>query len=169
MKKIFTLALLVTVVFTVKAQNKSESKSDNKVTFGVGPALSMPSGDFSNGWSFGIGAEVQVTYHASANFEGFAQAGYSSFSGKTIGGSKVPAMGFIPVLIGARYVTDGFSFGAGLGYGSYSSSGSSSSGFTFSPQIGYSFNQIQVLANYTSTSVSGGNINFFGLKAYYNF
>ena len=158
------LALVTVAVVSVNAQ-KSESK---KFTFGVGPVVSFPSGDFSTGYGVGFGGEVEAIMSISNNFEGFAQAGYSSFTGKTISGFKVSSVGFIPVLVGARYSKD-FIGGLGLGYGSFSGGGSSSGGFTFSPQAGYNFGKIEALAHYTSVSTSGGSTNFMGIKVFYKF
>ncbi|MBX2930715.1 MAG: hypothetical protein KF781_02070 [Chitinophagaceae bacterium] len=167
MKKIFTLALATVIVFTVNAQDKKESSSKG-FSFGVGPSLSFPMGNFGKTYSFGIGAELQATYHASESFEGFAQVGYNNFSGKSISGFKVPSIGFIPVLVGGRYVSSGFTVGAGVGFGSFTKGGGS--GFMYSPQVGYSFGNIQVLAHYSGVSAKGGgSLSFFGLKAFYNF
>ncbi len=167
MKKIFTLALATVIVFAVNAQDKKKSSSDKSFTFGVGPSLSFPIGDMGLFYSFGYGAEAQATYHASESFNAFAQVGYNNFSVKSSVGSG--STGFIPFLVGGRYVSNGFTAGAGIGYGSFSGGGASSGGFAYSPQIGYSFNNVQVLAHYTGVSASGGSNSFIGVKAFYNF
>jgi len=161
MKKIFTLALATVIVFAVNAQDKKKSSSDKSFTFGVGPSLSINSGGGQS--IFGYGVEVQGTYHASESFAGFAQVGYNNYS------KNGASFGFIPVLVGGRYVSGDFSIGAGVGYGSLSGGGSSSGGFAYSPQIGYNFGNVQVLAHYTGLSVTGGSTSFFGVKAFYNF
>ncbi|MBP9740920.1 MAG: hypothetical protein KBD28_09550 [Chitinophagaceae bacterium] len=114
----------------------------------------------------GYGAELQLTYEASTNFEGFAQVGYSSFSGKGAGSGSV---GFLPILVGGRYVSNGLSFGAGIGYGSFSGSGSSSGGFAYSPQVGYSFGKSQLIGSYNGISTSGSTSSFIGFKFFYGF
>lgn len=164
MKKIFTLVLATVIVFTVNAQDKKES-SGKGFSFGVGPSLAFPMGNFGKVYSFGYGAELQATYHASESFEGFAQVGYNNFSIKNSFGSG--SIGFIPVLVGGRYVSSGFSVGAGIGYGSFTKGGGG--GFAYSPQIGYSFGSVQVLAHYSGVSATGGSNSFIGLKAFYNF
>lgn len=135
--------------------------------FGAGPALSLPIGNLADINGLGIGVEVTGILEFSENFEAFGQAGYSSFMGKTIvAGIKSEAISHIPVLFGARYKTNGLLIGAGLGYGSW---GKNSSGFNFSPQVGYSMNNIDIIGHYSSTSVGGGSLAFMGIKAYYKF
>ncbi|MCZ2222257.1 MAG: hypothetical protein LC122_01305 [Chitinophagales bacterium] len=164
MKKIFTLALATVIVFTVNAQDKKESSSKG-FSFGVGPSLSFPMGDFGKMYSFGYGAEVQATYHVSESFDAFAQVGYNNFSVKSSLGSG--SIGLIPILVGGRYVSSGFSVGAGIGYGSFTKGGGG--GFAYSPQVGYSFGNVQVLAHYSSVSDKTGSLGFIGVKAFYNF
>ena len=149
---------------TVNAQSKAEVK---KLTLGVGPVVSFPTGDFGKVYNLGIGAEAQASLGIAPSFEGFGQVGYSSFSVKSSLGSG--SIGFMPILVGARYINNGLSFGAGLGYGSFSGSGSSEGGFTYSPQVGYNFSKIQATLHYTSVSLDGGSFGMFGLKAFYNF
>ncbi|GMV78353.1 MAG: hypothetical protein AMXMBFR79_14840 [Chitinophagaceae bacterium] len=160
MKKIFTIALCTVIAFTVNAQKKESSSQ--KFSFGVGPVLAMPT---STGYSFGYGAEVQATYHASENFDAFAQLGFNNFSIKSSfgGGSQ----GLIPVLVGGRYVSGAFSAGAGIGFGSFTKGGGS--GFMYSPQVGYSFDKMQLILTYSGVSVTGGSFGFIGLKGFYNF
>lgn len=173
MKKILMTISVVCLAFCVKAQ-------DNKFSLGVGPAASLPTGDFSQFAALGLGSELQAKYAISSSIDGFVQAGYQSFSGKTVSvfgiDLKYPSSSVIPVLVGAKYKIGGrVNVGAGIGYGSFSVSGvdgekgTSTGGFAYSPQLGYSFSKIDVVANYTSFSITGGNLSFFGLKAYYNF
>jgi hypothetical protein len=171
MKKVLMTLCVAAIAFGSKAQDK-------KFGLGVGPVVSIPTGDFGTGSGVGIGAELQATYPLSSSIEGFAQTGYQSFSGKTIsysGGSfTAPTESLIPVLVGARYkqgAEGGFIAGLGIGYGSFSASGGtgSSGGFAYSPQVGYSISKFDFIANYTSVSVTGGNATFFGLKAFYKF
>jgi|JI6StandDraft_1071083.scaffolds.fasta_scaffold22236_2 hypothetical protein len=164
MRKLF-LATLVFVSFSMaNAQSKT---SGGKLTFGAGPVLSLPIGDFGQAYSLGYGAEFQLTYEASTNFQGFAQVGYSSFSIKSSLGSG--STGFLPILVGGRYVSNGLSFGAGIGYGSFSGGGSSSGGFAYSPQVGYSFGKSQLIGSYNGISTSGSTSSFIGVKFFYGF
>ncbi len=141
----------------------------------------------------GYGFDVIAKKDLSETLEGFGQIGYNTFSG-----SYIP-MGYsasefsinvktnlIPILVGVNYKAGNFRPGIGIGYTTGSStlniSGSFSSsteiistykgndgGLTLSPQLGYNFNKIDVVAQYLSISASGGNANGFGLKVYYNF
>lgn len=163
------------VAFGAKAQDSK------KFSLGVGPVVSIPSGDLGTSNGVGIGGELQATYGLSSSIDGFAQAGYQSFAGKTVtvnvlgftASTKSPSVSLIPVLVGARYKfseKDGFNAGLGIGYGSFSASGASSTGgFAYSPQVGYSISKFDIIANYTSVSVTGGSETFFGLKVYYKF
>lgn len=162
MKKVLLLALTITVgVLTSNAQ---------KFRLGAGPVVSVPLGDFGDINGIGIGAELTGILEFSESFEAFGQVGYQRFAGKTfniLGMSiKGDATNHIPVLFGGRYKTNGFLIGAGLGYGSY---GENSSGFTFSPQIGYSLEKIDIIGNYTSSSLGGGSLSYFGIKTHFKF
>lgn len=158
MKKIFTIALCTVIAFTVNAQKKESSSQ--KFSFGAGPSLNLSMGGGNS--NFAIGAELQATYHASANFDGFAQAGYVHTL--VTGGG-----GFVPILVGGRYVSGGFTAGAGIGYGLSTGGGASSGGFAYSPQVGYSFDKFQLVLHYTGVSRSGATLSLVGLKGFYNF
>jgi hypothetical protein len=168
MKKIVLLAALAIAGFAANAQKESK-----KFTLAAGPVVSFPAGDLSSITTFGIGGEIEGSLSLSESFEGFAQVGYTSFAGKSydvgmgIGSIKLPSTTVVPVLVGGRYVTNGISFGAGLGYASYSND--LKGGFTYSPQIGYDFGKIKGIVNYTATSVEGGNLSFLGVKVFYKF
>jgi hypothetical protein len=169
MKKIVLLAALVIASLAANAQLES-----NKFSFGIGPSLSLPLGNFKEVSSVGIGAEVEGSYAFSENFQGFLQAGYSSFSGKSYDygfglAGKYPTISVVPILAGGRYVYNGLSFGAGLGYASYAATGNSAGGFTYSPQIGYTIGKIQGIVNYTTTTKDGDKSSFLGLKVFYKF
>jgi hypothetical protein len=169
MKKILLLTTLSLSVFitSLKAQDKGGFK------LGVGPVASLPFGDFKSSYSFGFGGEVQAAYGITDNIDGFVQAGYTTFIAKTIdlpflGSIKAPSNGLIPALVGAHYHNSGFMIGAGIGYGKFTASGAGG-GFAYSPQIGYSFGLVDVIANYTGVAVSGGSYSSAGLKVFINF
>ena len=166
---------VASIAFCSKAQDK-------KFGLGIGPVVSFPTGDFGTASGVGIGGELQATYPISSSVDGFAQAGYQSFAGKTFTenvfgtnvSSKGPSGSLIPVLVGARYKFSkdgGFNAGIGVGYASlsYGDGGGSSGGFAYSPQVGYSISKFDFIANYTSFSVTGGSGTYFGLKVYYKF
>lgn len=146
--------------------------TSNSQTFrlGAGPVLSVPTGNLQKINSIGIGAELTGILEFSESFQAFGQVGYQNFLPKTMSylGTSVKgeSTSHVPFLFGGRYVSNGFLIGAGLGYGTY---GKGSSGFTFSPQIGYSLDRIDIIGNYTSSSVGGASLAYFGVKAHYKF
>lgn len=162
MKKVLFIVLsLVGLSLTGNAQ---------KFRLGAGPVVSVPVGNFGDINGIGIGAELTGILEFSESFEAFTQVGYQRFAGKTfniLGTSiKGDATSHVPILFGGRYKTNGFLIGAGMGYGSY---GEGSSGFTFSPQLGYSLEKLDIIGNYTSSSVGGLSLSYFGLKAHFKF
>ena len=165
MKKIFTiLAIISGLIGSTNAQT---------FRFGVGPSLSFPSKTLAKYNGLGVGLEVTGWLRFTQNFEVFGQVGYTSFMGKTIvAGIKSDPLSHIPVLFGARYKTSGvvkgrgFFIGAGVGYGAF---GKDNAGLNFSPQIGLSTYNIEILGHYSTTSIGGGNFAFLGLKTFYKF
>ncbi|MBS1627842.1 MAG: hypothetical protein JSR09_08585 [Bacteroidetes bacterium] len=162
MKKIFTLVMFVGSVFAVKAQQKSNSNSDKKFAIAGGVSIASYSVTGSSSSVMGYGVELEGALGIGGEFQAFAQLGYLNYS------KNGSSMGFIPVLVGARYSKQ-FIGGMGIGYGTFTGGGGSVSGFTFSPQAGYDFGKIEALAHYTSTSLVGGSANQFGVKVLYKF
>lgn len=138
--------------------------------FGIGPAVSAPLGNFKEINNIGLGLEATGILTFSENFQGFAQVGYHNFTPKTIDILGVTIKGestsHVPFLFGARYVSNGFMIGTGLGYGTY---GKNLSGFTFSPQVGYALEKFDIVGAYTSSSLGGENLSYLGLKVFYKF
>ncbi len=186
MKKIIGLFLIATVLtLTANAQN-----SDVKFSAGGGFVSGNFGGETMNGFGFDLIAKKDI----SETLEGFAQIGYNTFSK-----SYVPyeytanelslnaKINVIPVLVGVNYKAGNFRPGIGIGYSSatakFDVSGSlsggtdldvigdatSTGGLTISPQLGYNFNKVDIVAQYLSISASGGNASGFGLKVFYNF
>ena len=173
MKKIFAFTIFMFISLVAANAQKS-------VKFGLGPAVSLPLGGLGEGTSVGLGAELSVAYPISETFELFGQTGFQQFLGKSVtqnfdridGNSfsiteKGPSYSHVPFILGGRLVSGNFLVGAGIGYSSYASS---VSGFTFSPQFGIRASKIDVILNYTSTSVGGGEaFSYLGIKTAYNF
>jgi len=154
MKKILLTMLVASSVLICKAQDK-------KFSFSLGGGLSSLSSSDGNGSAFGFGVDAQATLGLSDNIQGFAQTGYHSFS------QDGASMGYIPFLVGAKYLAGSFRPGLGIGYGSFSGGGISVSGFSFSPQLGYNLDKLDIIANYSSTSILGGSMNVIGIKVLY--
>ena len=166
MKKSLLLALLVFVSISIFAQSYDDEKT---FKFGLGSALSLPLSDLKESTSYGVGFELQGVYSISENIAAFMQAGVHVFKGSDISYGDASNLLHVPIMVGARFKAGGFFAGAGVGYGLWAADGESSNGFLYSPQAGYDFGKIQVLANYTATSVSGGSLAYFGLKVFRTF
>jgi hypothetical protein len=171
-KKLLIISILFISIISVNAQ----SSSTQSFVFGAGVNLALPVGNFHNGWSFGVGAELQGEYKFNDQFSGVVSGGYSQFFGKSITAFdttiKVPNVGLIPILVGARfYPSPDFFVGIKLGYGVFTNTGSSSgnSGFDYCPQVGYNADQFQVILGYNGVSLSGGTLNHLGLSFIYKF
>ncbi|MCX6332179.1 MAG: hypothetical protein NTZ82_06030 [Bacteroidetes bacterium] len=112
----------------------------------------------------GFGIDIIGKTDISENFEGYIQAGYNTFSSD--GGS----WGIIPVLVGANFKAGNFKPGLGIGYGNLTAGSGGVGGFAISPQIGYGFEKIDLVASYTNISVSNNySLKVIGLKLFYNF
>jgi hypothetical protein len=112
----------------------------------------------------GFGVDIVGKTDVSENFEGFIQTGYNLYSAD--GGS----WSVIPVLVGANYKAGSFKPGLGIGYSRLNYSGGLGiGGFSYSPQLGYSFDKFDIIGHYTSFSNNNFIVNVIGLKALYNF
>lgn len=169
MKKI----VLLTVVAITSFVTSSNAQEKGSFNLGIGPTVSLPVGKFNDTHTFGFGGEIQAAYGITDHIAGFAQIGYNHFIGQTtnliLTSVKQDDAGLVPVLAGARYQNSGFMAGIGIGYTAVTS-GYIDGGFTFSPQIGYSFmdGKLDVLAHYTSIA-SDRRASMLGLKVFYNF
>ncbi|HAN66307.1 MAG TPA: hypothetical protein DCQ34_08625 [Chitinophagaceae bacterium] len=171
MKKLFFIVALTTASFAGFAQDKSAETK--KLNFSVGVEAQLPIGDFADGYGFGIGGTVQADYRVADQIDLTLNAGYITFSGKTIDlgviSFKNDALGLIPVLAGAKYhFSDNIYASAQLGL-SFASGSGSGSNFTYAPGIGFKFSKIDVLAKYTGISATGGSLNTVGVRAAYTF
>jgi hypothetical protein len=164
--------LFVSLFFASLSTFAQYSNDDDKTfKFGLGGAVSLPVGDLKQSATYGVGFEAIGVYSISDNIDAFAQAGVHVFKSTAAGyyGDAANIL-HIPLMVGARFKTDGFFAGAGIGYGLFHVSGGDGlSGFLYSPQVGYDFGKIQVLANYTASAVSGGTLAYFGLKVFRTF
>lgn len=164
MKKIL-LSLFVLSSVTLFAQSDDDEKPFH---FGIGSALSLPLSDLKTSTSFGVGVEIQPSYLFAENIEGFMQAGVHVFKGNSDYGGDANLL-HIPLLVGARFKTNGFFAGAGIGYGIWTSDGESLNGFMYSPQVGYDSGKLEIGLNYSSTGVTGGSFSYFGVKIFRKF
>ena len=159
MKKILFFALMLCSAFSAFSQEDDEKT----LKFGLGGALSLPTGDLKESVDYGVGFEGMALYRLTPNVHLFSQVGVDVFRGPSYFGESANLL-HIPIMAGARFNVKGFFVGGGAGYGLWSGSGESTRGFLYSPQIGYSFGKANILAHYTSTSVTGGSLSYFGVK-----
>lgn len=168
MKKIFFIAALFVGAVAANAQT-SAGKS---VQFSGGVRFALPVGDFNLSHSVGIGAELQAEYQLSPNASLTGTTGFTNFIGKseTFGGYKykMDAVGYIPILVGARYYPSGNVFiGGKAGYGILTGAGSGGA-FNFEPQVGYNGKKFQLAAGYNAL-VDDGTLGHLGVSAVYKF
>jgi len=166
MKKLSLIICSIFFVFIVNAQTKI-------LSYGIGPVASFPVGDFGNAAGVGFGGEIHVDYPLTKHFEAFGQGGFQSFIGKSIAGvsnSTVSAPSFI---FGTRYYINNFHVGLGIGYTSFIRK-YDEDGVSLSPQVGIRISNFNLIAHYTLTNASGGNLpggsnhyNIIGLKLIY--
>lgn len=171
--------LLASIVLLSSFACANAQMTQGDFNFGAGVQLALPTGTMGTGWTFGVGAQLQGEYAFTDQISGVATTGYTSFFGKTMtfsdgfGGTiseKEPAIGHIPILVGARfYPSEQIFIGAQVGLGLFTGSGSSTSGFEYRPQIGYNADQFQVILSYDATGVTGGTYGYMGLTGIYKF
>lgn len=125
------------VVFLTSAM--ATAQNDSKFKISVGPELSIPTGTFSIGWSFGIGGTGQVEIKLQENLFGTATAGVVFYNGKSLGaGLKNTGLTIVPIRVGGKYFfTEGIYGAAQIGIGILNRN--SGTAFAYSPQIGYEF------------------------------
>lgn len=168
MKKFFFIALAVAGAFVANAQT-SATKS---VQFGGGIRLGLPVGNFKLSNTIGIGAELQAEYKVQPNVSLTGTTGFTNFIGKseTWGGYKYKydAVGYIPVLVGARYYPSQNVFlGGKVGYGILTGGGSGGA-FNFEPSVGYNAAKYQLSLGYNAL-VDDGTLGHLGFTAIYKF
>ena len=184
MKKLL-LASAILIAASTSSFAQKDSKEDSKpLSFSIGAEGSLPLGTFGNSYSFGFGGSVQGDYKVSDNFAITLNAGYLTYSAKSITiitgfnpitfapiyGTFTPAaLGAIPVLAGGKYWFSPNVYGSGqLGLTFFSGSGTGSN-FTYAPGVGVKFSQFDVLLKYIGISGNGSSLNAVGLRFAYTF
>jgi hypothetical protein len=168
MKKILFLAVLLAAGVMVNAQ----TSTGKNVQFSGGLRFGLPVGNFHLSHTIGIGAELQAEYKFQPNASVTGTTGFTNFIGKseTYYGYKykMDAVGYIPILVGARYYPSEKAFvGARLGYGILTGAGSGG-GFNFEPQVGYNTDKYQLALGYNAL-VNDGTLGHLAVTAVYKF
>jgi hypothetical protein len=170
-KVILSVAVIAIATLSASAQKKS---ADKDLKFSVGAEIALPIGDFNKVSSIGFGGTVQGEYAAAETVGITLNAGFMTFSGKTVSGIKFPTTSIIPVLAGAKFYFAEKFYGhaqLGMSFISLKQGGvsASTSAFTYAPGIGYQASEnFDVSVRYQSYS-KGGTSSFIGLRAAYNF
>jgi hypothetical protein len=170
-KLLLVLSIVGASVFSANAQDNSSTGFH----FGGGLRLGLPVGDFADGWSFGIGAELQGEYMFTEKVSATVTTGYTAFMGKDIdipgGGSvKMDGVGLIPILAGVRvYPAPSFFIGGKIGYGILTGNGDSEGALNYEPQIGYNGTKFQVALGYNGLSKDESTLSHMGLSVIYKF
>ena len=150
----------------------AQTKGGKDVQFSGGLRIALPVGNFHYSHSLGIGAELQAEYKFQPNASLTGTTGFTNFIGK--GQSyydydyKADAVGYIPILVGARYYPSTNMFvGAKLGYGILTGAGSGGA-FNFEPGVGYNADKYQVGLAYNAL-VNNGTLGHLAVTAVYKF
>ncbi|WP_153796156.1 outer membrane beta-barrel protein [Foetidibacter luteolus] len=162
-KKSVFLVLTVFSLFAASAQDDEKA-----FKFGIGGTLSFPVGDLKEASSVGAGFHLLAKYAVSENISVFAQTGVDVFKNKYIDDASTNLV-HVPIMAGARFNSNGFFAGAGVGYGIWGGGGGTANGFHFSPQIGYEWEKYQVFGHYGSTKVTGGSLSYAGITFFRTF
>jgi len=168
MKKLFFLFALVIIVSKIQAQENKPAETGFR--FAAGINVGLPTGDFGDSHSFGIGVEAQPEYLLSNKLSVYGSAGYTNFFGKKISGFKIDNVGLIPILAGAKfYPAPKFFVGAKAGLGILTGSGDSESAFDYQPQVGYSAEKFEVNLGYNALTKDGETLSNLSLSFLYKF
>ncbi|HVX27781.1 MAG TPA: outer membrane beta-barrel protein [Parafilimonas sp.] len=167
MKKLTLLFSFALFIIAAKAQ---DDKSTKDFHFAAGIDLALPTGDFNDTHSFGLGVQLQPEYNLSSLFSVYGSIGYTSFFGKKFDGVKIDNVGLIPILAGVRvYPAPQFFAGAKFGLGILTGGGDSESAFDYQPQIGYNADQFQIALGYNGLSKNGATLSNLNLSFLYKF
>ena len=137
----------------------SSAAQNQKFSLSMGTGYSSFKANNNAKSSSGLGADLMIKTDLSENIQGFAQTGYNAYLNNGFN------VAYIPLLIGANVKFNHFATGLGMGYGSSTAGGSTIGGFTISPQLSYQFNNLALIAHYTSTKTNAsGTWNMLGFK-----
>ncbi len=143
---------------------------DEPISFYTSAGAAFGIGSLSDYATLGGGLGVQGVYHFSENIEAFAQLSFYYFASNPKTNITTHSESFtyhVPAIVGARANISNFLIGLGAGYGSYSLASNTTGGITFNPQVGYNLDKYEIILHYSTTAVSGGDLNFIGLKFNY--
>jgi hypothetical protein len=173
MKKL--LVVLVAIVLVASFASAQSVWGQGKMSAGVGVELGLPTGDFGNIVSTGIGGFGLFQYGINEDLLATGQIGYTSWAKK----NDVSSGSDLAILVGAKYnlskqVTPGFYAMAQIGIYSttykveipyYGSIETTDSKFVIIPGVGYQFGPIDASVKY----VLNGDVGNIALNVAYIF
>lgn len=161
MKKLFFTAVAVLAFGFANAQEGS---------FKGGVHFGLPMGDIKDAYSLNAGLDLAYMWNIADKFSAGVTTGYDYYSGKTVGGVKFDAAGFVPVAGTAQYAfTENIFGGVDLGYAIGVAPSGIESGFLYQPKVGYQTEKFEVYAGYKGIAVTGGAFSSIGLGFNYKF
>jgi hypothetical protein len=171
MKKAFAILLMISF-FTMNTLAQKETK---KFSAGFGIEAGLPTGPYSNLYSFAIGLTARFSYHVGPGFITLT-GGAIGYDPKTVVGQKKKAGLQIPVTVGYKYIVHHFFAMGEAGYGQFKSyfgqngelASTSSGSFIAAPSVGVQFNAFEAGLKYAIDSRSGGG-GLFGIRVGFNF
>lgn len=139
--------------------------------FKLGAHLGLPTGDYSDFYSFNAGVDAAYVWTLNDKFDLGLTTGYSHYFGKDIGGFAVEDFGIVPIAATGQYNFDGgFNIGADLGYAFYVADGADGGGFYYQPKIGYTFGEkSSAFLGYKGVSDDGATLSSINLGYAYKF
>ena len=172
--------LVLATAFVVACLIGANAQS-GKNQIGVGADIGIPTGDFGDGFSVGIGGYVKGFLGVGTAGQVTLTTGYSSFSMKDefeqlLGVDKASAT-VVPILLGYRHNFSGFYaepqvgyniFGARVKSGGVTASDSEGA-FAWAVGFGYVINNFDIGARYESMHKDGESNAFVGFRVGYNF
>lgn len=121
----------------------------------VGANLSLPVGDASNAYTFGLQADFAYLFEISEDFQAGPMASLFYYNGDKIASFKVKDVIFLPIGGHARYSFDQFFVGADLGYAIGVSPSGLDGGVLIRPKVGYNLGGITPVLSYSAITRSG--------------
>ncbi|MEI6677041.1 MAG: outer membrane beta-barrel protein [Mariniphaga sp.] len=158
--KLYLIIVLVVVALSVNAQSKDEKS----FKIGAGAMIGLPTGDVANFTTMAYGVDLLGEYSVAPSFALTASLGYLDFAAKS--GMSGLKMGFVPVLVGAKYYFTEKVYGSGQIGVSFSTQSGGGNAFTFAPGIGCKVTgNFDLMLKYQSASKEGSAISFLGVRA----
>ncbi|TJY34049.1 outer membrane beta-barrel protein [Pontimicrobium aquaticum] len=151
MKKLMLVMAVALFSFGATAQN-----------FNAGISGGIPTGDFSDFYSFALSIDVEALWEAGDNFDAGIATGFSSsFLDSEFDGDNAS---FIPIAAAGRFgISDEFSLGADIGYALGVNEGNDG-GFYYAPKAMYGISDaIDIVLSYRGFNNDGDTLSNISL------